>query len=62
MQSDQNQIKLLNLLKPAKRNVSWQNITTRSEKSDHKTDSQSNSSACARNAARHQRDDAWLFA
>lgn len=40
MQSDENQIKFSNLLKLAKRNVSWQNITPRSEKSDHKTDNQ----------------------
>lgn len=40
MQSDQNQIKLSNLLKLSKRNVSWQNLTPRSEKSDQKTDSQ----------------------
>lgn len=40
MQSDQNQIKLSDLLKLAKRNVSWQNVTPRSEKNYHKTDSQ----------------------
>lgn len=40
MQSDQNQIKLSNLLKLAKRNVNWQIITPRSEKSDQKTDCQ----------------------
>lgn len=40
MQAYQNQTKLSNLLELAKTNVRWQNLTPRSEKNDHKTESQ----------------------